>query len=449
MGDKVEKTKKRKRRADDSSKPSKRVAIDGDNQISLSLLETGKWAPVVASIPGLAMSSDINLKPYTKARRNPLSRAGKSGDIATKELILHSSEHPKLDYTAREEDAGGVDSLLKHYVGVYDPETGKMEIIEARKMVVRGSVRAHQATAQDDISMDMRERRNVLGQTFGTKKARKAIASVTENAISPDKSARKLANGQAPKLDGAAAAIIANMAEATKGMSSRDELAKAADAAKPRPKANSNATDIKDVYTIDSLIGLETMKLIPVKQWQDKLKKSQEMAIPSQFVAYRLQRGRGSDLEKLRIMRYMLLLLEVYNTATTVRGLKKLPNRETLKNLPGSGDMPEAVFEGVRRKFTEGGLMTKYLSDLLITHLCAMACLVDNFEVDMWDLKEDLKLEMKPMSQYFNEIGAKIGILGEAERKRMGLERAAAAQRKVAKLKLPLDFPKVSFGRRR
>ncbi len=99
------------------------------------------------------MSSDINLKPYTKARRNPLSRAGKSGDIATKELILHSSEHPKLDYTAREEDAGGVDSLLKHYVGVYDPETGKMEIIEARKMVVRGSVRAHQATAQDDISM--------------------------------------------------------------------------------------------------------------------------------------------------------------------------------------------------------------------------------------------------------------------------------------------------------
>ncbi len=295
----------------------------------------------------------------------------------------------------------------------------------------------------------MRERRNVLGQTFGTKKARKAIASVTENAISPDKSARKLANGQAPKLDGAAAAIIANMAEATKGMSSRDELAKAADAAKPRPKANTNATDIKDVYTIDSLIGLETMKLIPVKQWQDKLKKSQEMAIPSQFVAYRLQRGRGSDLEKLRIMRYMLLLLEVYNTATTVRGLKKLPNREALKNLPGSGDMPEAVFEGVRRKFTEGGLMTKYLSDLLITHLCAMACLVDNFEVDMWDLKEDLKLEMKPMSQYFNEIGAKIGILGEAERKRMGLERAAAAQRKVAKLKLPLDFPKVSFGRRR
>lgn len=65
-------------------------------------------------------------------------------------MLLHSSEHPQLDYIAREEEAGDGDALLKHYVGVYDPETGNMEVIEARKMVVRGSVRAHQASAQDE-----------------------------------------------------------------------------------------------------------------------------------------------------------------------------------------------------------------------------------------------------------------------------------------------------------
>lgn len=42
--------------------------------------------------------------------------------------------------------------LLKHYVGVYDPETGKLEIMEARKVVLRGSVRAHQATIEDEVS---------------------------------------------------------------------------------------------------------------------------------------------------------------------------------------------------------------------------------------------------------------------------------------------------------
>ena len=76
---------------------------------------------------------------------------GHSGAIATTEFLLHSGQHPKLDYTAREEEIGGADTLLKHYLGVYDPKSGKLEVMEARKMVVRGVVRAHQAAAEDTI----------------------------------------------------------------------------------------------------------------------------------------------------------------------------------------------------------------------------------------------------------------------------------------------------------
>lgn len=92
------------------------------------------------------MPVSISLQPFTKPRKNAPQRPGRSGAIATTEVLLHSSEHPKLDYTAREEEAGGSDALTKHYVGVYDPKTGKLEVVEARKMVVRGSVREHQAT---------------------------------------------------------------------------------------------------------------------------------------------------------------------------------------------------------------------------------------------------------------------------------------------------------------
>jgi DNA-directed RNA polymerase I subunit RPA49 len=42
---------------------------------------------------------------------------------------------------------------LKHYIGVYDPESGKMEVMEARKVVVRGVVRAHQATTEDEAAV--------------------------------------------------------------------------------------------------------------------------------------------------------------------------------------------------------------------------------------------------------------------------------------------------------
>jgi DNA-directed RNA polymerase I subunit RPA49 len=47
MADKVERAKKRKRDTDDSSKPSKRVAVDDAKQINISLFESGKWAPVI------------------------------------------------------------------------------------------------------------------------------------------------------------------------------------------------------------------------------------------------------------------------------------------------------------------------------------------------------------------------------------------------------------------
>ena len=88
---------------------------------------------------------------------------------------------------------------------------------------------------------NMRELRNNLGQAFGTKKAKKAIASVTENAISSTQGAR---SDQPVKLDAAAQAMIASMAKDTEGMASRDQLAAEADASKPRPKANLEA----DVY---------------------------------------------------------------------------------------------------------------------------------------------------------------------------------------------------------
>jgi DNA-directed RNA polymerase I subunit RPA49 len=97
------------------------------------------------------MPTSIPLQPYTKSRKNLPAGPGRTA-ISKTELLLHSSAHQKLDYTAREEEAGGADALLKHYVGVYDPETGKMEVLEARKMVVRGVVRAHQATIDDELS---------------------------------------------------------------------------------------------------------------------------------------------------------------------------------------------------------------------------------------------------------------------------------------------------------
>jgi hypothetical protein len=61
---------------------------------------------------------------------------------------VQSSDHPSIDYLGHEAEAGSADSLLKHYVGAYDPATGTLQIMEARKMVVRGTVRSHEAAPE-------------------------------------------------------------------------------------------------------------------------------------------------------------------------------------------------------------------------------------------------------------------------------------------------------------
>jgi hypothetical protein len=47
MADRTEKEKNRKRHQDGSSKSSKRVAIEGDKPVKISLQEADEWAPVI------------------------------------------------------------------------------------------------------------------------------------------------------------------------------------------------------------------------------------------------------------------------------------------------------------------------------------------------------------------------------------------------------------------
>jgi DNA-directed RNA polymerase I subunit RPA49 len=286
----------------------------------------------------------------------------------------------------------------------------------------------------------MRDLRNNLGQTFGTKKSKKAIASFTENAINPVQSRNNGAT--TAKIDSASEAMLATIGEATAGMSTSAQLADVVEANKPRPKANTEATEVQQVYTVDNLIGDHVMSLIPVRPWTEAMKAKKAIRATSRYVAHRVE-NHSQNIEKLRILRYMYFVIRLLDKSRDRRSEKMLPRQDDLKE--AIEDMPSSVLDHFKRKFTTNGTMSKFHVDMIITHLCAMACLIDNFDVEIWDLQEDLRLETKVMSQYFMEIGAKILALGAGESRK--LDRAVAQSRKRAKLRLPLVFPKQRFSR--
>lgn len=166
-----------KRKRDEAgAKPTKKVAINapaGAAKVS-SLLQPKSSPPVIgknrqerstgsqgiilltfglirrlATSPGITIPSGTTFQSYA-SQDQPMVR-GRPSKKATsqRELLLHSTEHPNLDYTAKEEAGRGSEQLVNHYVAVVDPKTGSMQVIEAKKMVVRAAVRGKQAAEEE------------------------------------------------------------------------------------------------------------------------------------------------------------------------------------------------------------------------------------------------------------------------------------------------------------
>lgn len=366
--------------------------------------------------------------------------------------MLHSTAHRSLDYTAKAEGPRGTKPALNHFLGIYDPKTGKLQVVEAKKMTVRGAVRAKQASAAAtgerdakqvchdasllmahfaDLTQTMMELKTDLGQTFGTKKAKKAIQENVLNAIAPQKKA-----GDAPtKIDAAARAMLSSVGEVTSTMASREELQAVVDEAKPVPVANVDATEIQDVYDPKKIIGTDILNLVPVREWQEKVQHKESIQVPSRFVAARVNRVAGNEeaVTRTRVLRYFFFVLMFYlhSKPGKARGTRSIPPREKLREILAPA--PEAVIESIRRKFSDRGEMRKFHIDLLMTHCCVFACIVDNFEVDTQNLRDDLKIDQKTMNGYFHEIGGRVKPVSNKDTK---------TTIHVARLTLPLNFPK-------
>ncbi|KAI9849783.1 MAG: DNA-directed RNA polymerase I subunit rpa49 [Thelocarpon superellum] len=343
------------------------------------------------------------------------------GDVPDAEWLLHSSEHPALDYMAQEERPEGGSSLLKHFVGLFDPQTGQ-------------------------------ELRNNLGSTFGTKKARKAIAALTENAISSKRSTdRNEPSSQSTiplRSDPLNAAVLDSMAISTSQMATREQLQTASDEVKPRPRANLEAEQLSDVYPIEVLVGLDEMKSLSVKEWEDAARTNTAIAISSRYVSRRVQRiASKGDVKMLKVLRYLLLLIDFFSALKRVgKDGKKLPQRDDLRT---ALDAPDHLIDGIRRRFADGGKINLWRVDNLITHMAALTLLVDDYNVDINDLRDDLKLTSKRMTTYYREIGCTITALSDIEMRASGLSKSQASSHKAARLRLPLTFPKIRIAAQR
>lgn len=307
-------------------------------------------------------------------------------------ILLHSSAHPQLDYTASSLDEKG----LSHYLGVFDPEKRTLQLVPAHPTTVRTTLRSEVVEFRADEAISRAKQRELLGMEFGTKKAKKALTSKVINAI----------GAEAGK--GVESAVMATVNSTSSALPTRSERDDAVLDAKPIPKPNLETDEIELIYSIDQLIPKGDMRDMAVKDWQDKVKNDIAIDFTSRFVANRVVNiVKSQDIKKLRALKYLLLLLDFVSALRPARGGRTVPQRDELKQKMEA--WPETAVDNVRRRFAEGGYVGQYpvlwtptdaRSDInkwhfdnLMTHMAAISLYIDGYRTDTHDLREDLRME--------------------------------------------------------
>ena len=390
------------------------------------------------------------------------------------ELLLHSSGHPTIDFTATE---GGTyaDNHLKHYVGVYDPLSGLLDITEAKMMTVRSIVRQARP-AEDDDEAPVQPTSNyssmsALTHTFGTKKSKKLVQSRAENVLHSRETDPNAAN---PLSE----AILSSMPEAEAPPTTPEgrilDVAAAIQAAKPLPTPDLTATNVSQAYPLSNLVFPSphgsTLAAMPTSKWRTLISEGREVHVAARFVAHRVAyitqaanvhpAPDSPQSTTLQLLRYIYLLIEFARAIRRFRPGKGFPPVSTWTSgrLTDQSELPVSVLNGLAEKYCPHGTgPTK--SDVTLLHTTILALTLhipppsgdhgdSVLATNPIDIEQDLSLAHEDAGRYWRELGCKIELATQKELGIWGMNRASekAIKAKYAKLRLPLVFPKVSKG---
>lgn len=329
----------------------------------------------------------------------------------------------------------------------------------------------------------MRAQRNALTNTFGTKQSRKAVQSMAENA--------QLSSAPAGQVTEAGAALISSLpADVASGRDKESNVQAEIQAAKPLPTPNLAAAHPLDVYPLETLVagGTSTLRnLTGTEEWKAQVEAGEGVVTGSRYVANRVEKVvLSGNEEKLQVLRYIQLLLEfarsLKNAGRFGAGSKKLPPRDELRKIlsstsgakPSKDDteepenlLPDSVIDALRRRYAPtGGMVNKHELTHLHTTICALSLHIppqpakdggssslggngpNELATDPADLRDDLRMDAPTVQQYFRELGCRIDRPREAEFAKWDIKggRAEAHARRIARLRIPLEFPRISRG---
>lgn len=358
--------------------------------------------------------------------------------------VIHG-ENDTLEYNGQTEE----DDNNDYIVGLYDPLNKSVDLYNApfvNARVLPKTARKYSGPAVKSNGLKFKSQRDALGEAFGTKKAKSAIASAERNRID----AEKLADIE---LD-----IIDDISKSTETLPSRQKMDAEVVEDRPTPYANVDATNVEDIYAISSIIPKKDWPYLRTQPLSDETDdKARLELLPYGKSAYIAQVLPGlvkqNNDDKLQLVIYASLLFGIYAN-------RRVKDKETLmtrlENKPS-----EMLIDGVLQRFTisktsqfgkskdRSFMIDPHHEDKLLCYLLAIILHLNNFMVELQPLAHELQMKTSKLQTLFRALGCTVKGATAGQAEAFGIAKAMASTYKVATLKVPFKLPQMTrMGKR-
>lgn len=135
----------------------------------------------------------------------------------------------------------------------------------------------------------------------------------------------------------------------------QEETKQTVEEARPGPKPHLKAETPSEVYPLEELVGLDVLRVLTVRDWQEKVAAGEDIVTRSRYVSGRVREVvKSGNVREIKALKYLLLLVQWYHClkSTNRSGAKGLPSRTAVaKAMDGTS---EELRESIRMKFAEG-----------------------------------------------------------------------------------------------
>ncbi|OWB79903.1 hypothetical protein B5S32_g4143 [[Candida] boidinii] len=361
--------------------------------------------------------------------------------------LLHGENDGPLEYNGLLEDAN---NSQKYCIAVYDPSHKSIELINSLVIptkVTSKEKRKLKGPKVKQLNVRNNIQRNALGEAFGTKKAKKAIADMERNRI------------DSGKLEEEQVVIIDSIRSNTSNMPTKQEMEDTMNKDRLIPEFDVEATRVEDIYPLENII--------PKKEWSflrvDSILSETDIEKKSELLCYsnskyllkklgEITNETVNKKEKAQILYYISVLMGVYAN-------RRCHNKDKL--LENLNSPPGIVIDSVLQRFTvsRAGEFGKSKDrsftidpaheDKLLSFMLALILHSDNFHLEVSVIAQELSLKPSRLVGLLRSLGCIVKNATVAEAESLNISKSMAANYKIASLKVPFKVPEISRRGRR